>query len=214
MNILTCSRDPISSFSHFIGAVLAVFGTVAIIIKGIITKVEALNLIGALIFGFSMIALYSASAIYHYVNTEPNKLFRLRKLDHAMIYVLIAGTYTPVLLTAFERPQGLWLTAAIWAIGFTGIILKLCWFKAPRWLSTVFYIAMGWFIVIDLAAVMNYAGSGILLLIGGIFYTIGGVIYAIKKPSINAMWGFHEIFHVFVILGSVCHYFYIYLYML
>ena len=93
-------------------------------------------------------------------------------------------------------------------------ILKLCWFNAPRWLSTVFYIGMGWFILVDLPAVINYAGNGLFLLVGGIFYTVGGVIYAIKKPNITANWGFHEIFHVFVLLGSLFHFLYIYLYML
>ena len=117
MNPYACARDPISCLSHFAGAILAVIGTIFILIKGLSTKAAGLNLLGALIFGFSMIALYTASAIYHYAQTQPHKLFRLRKLDHAMIYVLIAGTYTPVLLTVFERPQGLWLTAAIWGIG-------------------------------------------------------------------------------------------------
>ena len=133
---------------------------------------------------------------------------RLRKLDHSMIYVLIAGSYTPLLYQILQNPQKTILLTAIWVIAAVGIIMKLCWMNAPRWLSTVLYILMGWFIAIDFSALKSLSGETLFFLIsGGVLYTIGGIIYGIKKPNIGKMFGFHEIFHIFVVLGSICHYF-------
>ena len=130
-----------------------------------------------------------------------------------MIYVLIAGTYTPLLLTLLPRPNNLIFTAAMWAVAAAGILMKMFWLGAPRWLSTTLYILMGWAIAVDLPAVGALPLPGIVLLVaGGLAYTVGGVIYMVKRPNLSERFGFHEIFHLFVIAGSVCHYLMVLLY--
>ncbi len=208
------ARDPISSLSHFIGAILSTVGTILLVTKSLLADTFSVRTMSsALVFGLSLIALYSASAAYHFVVADTQHLVPLRKLDHAMIYVLIAGTYTPILLNFFPHPEGVILTAAIWVIAVTGIILKLCWLNAPRWLYTSFYILMGWFILIDVRplATLGY-GALTCLISGGVFYTTGGILYILKKPNISDRFGFHELFHIFILLGSFMHYLLIFLY--
>lgn len=201
-------RDLISCISHLLGAILAVPATFLLVFKTTSEAVVSpLRVFSTLLFGVSMVALYSASALYHYVRQDAPYLLTLRKLDHAMIYVLIAGTYTPILLNLFGRPQGVILFGLIWAIALAGVLFKVFWFRAPRWLSTAFYLAMGWFILVDVKSLGAMQAGGIVwLALGGVFYTIGGVIYAIKKPNLSKKFGFHELFHVFVLLGSLCHF--------
>lgn len=204
---LSRAREPISSFTHLFGAVVFGIGTVLLLWKGLAGRAGWLAILSAGVFGLSLIALYSASAIYHYVNASEKVTFILRKLDHSMIYVLIAGSYTPILLYYLPTPKNYLFTAAIWATAAVGIAVKLLWFSAPRWLYTGFYIFMGWFIAFDFAALSALEpGALALLAAGGISYTVGGVIYAIKKPNISEKFGHHEIFHLFVLLGSLLHY--------
>ena len=201
------AKDPISSLSHMIGAVLFGVGTVVLLLKGLLGGFDAITVLSALVFGLSLIALYSASAAYHFVNASEQVNLILRKLDHSMIYVLIAGSYTPILLHYYHAPHCYWLTAAIWAIGLTGIAVKLLWFNAPRMLYTAFYILMGWFVLFDLSALQNMAPGAIALLVGGgLSYTAGGIIYALKKPNFSKRFGHHELFHILVLLGSLQHY--------
>jgi hemolysin III len=144
------ARDPISSYTHAIGAILSAIGSLAMIIYcTVITDFSPIPLIGAVIFGLSLVALYSASTIYHYVNTTKERIVRLRKLDHAMIYVLIAGTYTPITLIYLDKPYGYIFTSIMWAVAIIGIIVKLLWLNAPRLLSTAFYLLLGWAVVYD-----------------------------------------------------------------
>lgn len=160
-----------------------------------------------LVFGISLVLLYGASALYHYTSDLSPHKKALRRLDHSMIYVLIAGSYTPVLLNMPNSQKGKLLTALIWLIAAVGVGLKVFVAKIPRTFSTVCYIAMGWFILIDLSALLSLGTSGIILLaLGGVCYTAGGVIYAIKKPNISEKFGFHEIFHIFVMAGSLFHF--------
>lgn len=206
------ARDPLSSYTHFIGFILSVAGTIIMILKIIRNDFHDAQITG-LIFCISLAGLYSASSLYHYSNGTPDVIKKLRKLDHSMIYVLIAGSYTPLLYTILPAPKNIVLVAAIWCIALAGIIMKLIWIGAPRQLSAALYILMGWFIAIDFPALGNLpVGAVALLAGGGILYTMGGVIYAIKKPNLNEMFGFHEIFHIFVILGSMCHYLMVLLY--
>lgn len=205
-------RDLISCLSHLLGAVLAVPATFMLVFK---TTGEAvvspLRVFSTLLFGMSMVALYSASALYHFVREDAPYLLTLRKLDHSMIYVLIAGTYTPILLNLFGRPQGVILFGLIWVIALAGVLFKVFWFRSPRWLSTAFYLAMGWFILVDVTSLGAMKLGGIVwLALGGVFYTIGGIIYGIKKPNLSESFGFHELFHVFVLLGSLCHFLCVY----
>lgn len=203
-------KDPGSALTHFIAMVLAIAGTAPIIVRAALTG-NAVNLISVSIFMASMILLYGASSTYHTfdISEHTNKI--LKKIDHCMIFVLIAGSYTPICLIALHNISGYMLFAVVWAIAIMGILFKLCWVTCPKWISSVLYIAMGWVCLLALPEIMNalHPEAFMLLLTGGIIYTIGGIIYAIKMPHFNAKhknFGTHEIFHVFVMGGSLFHY--------
>ncbi len=208
------ARDPISSYSHMLGAVFFTVATVLLVGKTLTLADWSVKiLVGVILFGCSLIALYAASSVYHFFNGSGQKLLMLRKLDHAMIYVLIAGTYTPVLLKYLSGLEGWIFTIAIWVCALVGIVIKLCWFSAPRWLQTLLYIAMGWAILFDISIFRSMSGMAVFLLAaGGLSYTVGGVIYMLKKPNISAAFGFHELVHVFVLLGSFFHFLMIFFY--
>ncbi len=208
------AREPISSFTHMLGAVFFAVATVLLIGKTLTLPDWSVKiLVGVILFGCSLVALYAASSIYHFFNGSGKKLLILRKLDHAMIYVLIAGTYTPVLLKYLSGLEGWIFTVAIWVCALLGIVIKLCWFSAPRWLQTVLYIAMGWAILFDISIFQSMSGAAVgLLAAGGLSYTVGGVIYMLKKPNISAVFGFHELFHIFVLQGSLFHFLMIFFY--
>ena len=175
------------------------------------------TIIGITVFGLSSISLYSASCIYHYYNaSEDNKIkLILRKLDHSMIYVLIAGTYTPICLSYLEFPHSLYFLIAIWLIAIIGIIIKLFWMRAPRFVSTIFYLLMGWALIFDLPAFSDVPlGCFGLIAAGGISYSIGAVIYILKKPNWFKNFGFHELFHIFVMVGSAFHFLAVIIYIL
>ena len=163
------------------------------------------------VFALSMVLLYAASTTYHTVDSTDKVNRRLRKLDHMMIFVLIAGSYTPICLITLRGPQGTALCTAVWAVALAGIAIKALWITCPKWFSSVLYIAMGWlcvFAVVPIVKALSPAGFG-WLLAGGIIYTAGGVIYALKLPLFNARhkaFGTHEIFHLFVMAGSACHF--------
>ena len=207
-------RDPMSCSTHFWGAVASVIGTVLFWVK---SQWISHNPIGTtlslVVFGLSLVALYSASAYYHYYAGDPKTEFRLRKLDHSMIYVLIAGSYTPICVQFLDESKRIPFLLFIWSFAIIGIVIKCFWFQAPRWLYTSIYLLMGWSLLIDLPGFLSM-GTGALALLaaGGILYTIGGVIYMIKKPNLPQPFGFHEIFHIFVLLGSLMHFLTAYLY--
>ncbi|MEM1483349.1 hemolysin III family protein [Oscillospiraceae bacterium PP1C4] len=208
-HIFQKARDPISSYSHFIGAALSLLGLIVMSVR-LVSEQNAtvLTVVSSVLFCLSLIMLYCASSIYHFSVASPKVLVILRKLDHAMIYVLIAGTYTPLLLTLLPHPNNVIFTTVMWSVAAAGILMKLCWITAPRWLGTSLYILMGWAIVVDLPSLAAFSAGGIVLLVGGgIAYTIGGIVYMIKRPNFSTVFGFHELFHIFVIIGSICHYF-------
>jgi hemolysin III len=152
--------------------------------------------------------LYAASTVYHMLPISERASEILRKLDHMMIFVLIAGTYTPICLVPLRGAWGWTILALIWVLAIAGIILKALWFKAPRWLSTTLYVSMGWIVLIAIfPLVRSVPPLGVwLLFLGGMAYTMGAVIYAIKWPKLNFKWfGFHELFHLFVMGGSAFH---------
>lgn len=212
-SIFAHAREPMNSFTHFVGAVLSAIGTI-ILLSAALHATTVQTLIGVIIFGLSLIALYSASALYHYVQVSPAALLRFRKLDHSMIFVLIAGTYTPLFLR-FSSQNGVLFTGIMWGIALLGILLKLVWMDMPRFLSTLFYVAMGWAIAFDPPMLASLPiGCTLLLLAGGLAYTAGAIIYWLKKPNFLRLLGFHELFHLFVLAGSVFHFLAILLYML
>lgn len=201
-------RDPASAISHLIGVILALIGTVFLVNKGSGTGGMPYAASFA-IFGITMILLYLASTLYHWLDLSEAGNLILRKMDHAMIYVLIAGTYTPICMIALS---GLWRTGlllAIWGLALGGIILTIFYFDAPRWLTTSIYILMGWLVILAFVPLMRTLPlAGFMWLIGGgVFYTVGGIIYGRKRSLIDFPgFGFHEVFHIFVLLGSICHY--------
>ena len=140
----------------------------------------------------------------------------LRKLDHSMIYVLIAGSYTPFSLALLPYPEGKRFCLLLWGIAVVGSLAKLVWINAPRLLSTLFYLAMGWAVLFVLEDVLAAAEPGCMALItaGGVCYSVGAVFYAIKRPNLSAEWTFHELFHLLILAGSLCHYLAVYLYVL
>lgn len=205
-------KDPGSAITHFIGMLMAVFAAIPLIMKAV--SDGTMVVVCCSIFAVSMILLYGASTVYHSFDKGERINKILKKFDHAMIFVLIAGSYTPVCLLALGGKTGIILLALVWAVAIVGIIFKMFWVTCPKWVSSVMYIAMGWMCVIAFTPIMNSLTKEQFywLLVGGIIYTVGGVLYAIKTPRVLAFnarhkcFGTHEIFHVFVMLGSLCHF--------
>ena len=201
-------REPINALTHLLGVLLSIIGLILLIHKSIIFD-KSYNIPTFIIFGVSLILLYTASSVYHLV-PGPDKIIKvLRKIDHSMIFILIAGTYTPVCLLALKGTLGIALLITIWVLALVGILFKMFWFNMPRWVSTSIYVIMGWLVIIAIYPLTKVLPLGgiLWLFIGGVFYTIGAIIYGTKKPTIFSKFlGFHEIFHLFVLLGSLCHF--------
>lgn len=211
-------REPGSAITHFIGMMMAVFAATPLLIKAALSS-STYALPAMSIFILSMISLYGASATYHSVNITGNALRFFKKLDHMMIFVLIAGSYTPVCLIVLGGPLGYTLLTVVWGIALLGMILKACWVTCPKWFSSLIYIAMGWVCLGVFGTLWNVLphAAFLWLLAGGILYTVGGVIYALKLSVFNGKhkyFGSHEIFHLFVMAGSICHFIFMYLYVL
>lgn len=210
-------REPGSAITHFIAMMMTAFAATPLLIKAALSSDSYHTVLALSIFCISMILLYGASTAYHSLDLGEKALRIFRKLDHMMIFVLIAGSYTPVCLIILGGTLGYTLLAVVWGIALFGIILKACWITCPKWFSSVIYIAMGWVCVGVFGPLWNvlpHAAFG-WLLAGGVIYTIGGVIYALKLPIFNGKhkyFGSHEIFHLFVMAGSICHFIFMYLY--
>ena len=209
-------REPGSALTHFIAMIMAVFASMPLLLKTGLSS-GSRNMAAMMVFMISMILLYGASTMYHSVNLTGSKLKIFKKLDHMMIFVLIAGTYTPVCLIILGGKTGYSLLALVWTIAAAGILIKAFWVTCPKWFSSLIYIAMGWVCIPVFVPLWNALPKAafLWLLAGGIIYTIGGVIYALKLPLFNARhryFGSHEIFHLFVMGGSVCHFIFMYLY--
>jgi len=213
----TYIREPINGLTHLAGAILSFFGLLALVIKAASAQSSVLELVAIIIFGVSMILLYSASATYHMVIAKDRVIAFLRRIDHSMIFVLIAGSYTPFCLISLGGVTGWTIFAIVSICAVLGIGFKIVWFSCPRWLSTGLYIAMGWIIIFaakPLAEVLSPTGL-FLLVLGGILYTVGGVIYGLKPKCLSFKYmGFHEIFHIFIMLGSLAHFLCVYLYVI
>jgi hemolysin III len=196
---------PWSAITHGVGAVLAVLGTI-LLLWGADFPFEVF---GFGIYGFSMIALYTASTLYHCLRTRESLRLFLRKMDHSNICLLIAGSYTPICLLVLWNCCGPVLLAGVWLFTLAGIVLSIAWIGAPRWVSSVVYLAMGWLVVFAIKPLITLMRPDALfwLVLGGVLYSVGGVLYALKWPGRkNPRFGCHEIFHVFILLGTVCQY--------
>jgi hemolysin III len=199
-------RDPVSGLTHFFSAILAVVGLIVLLILGYRDTGKEITL---LIYGISLILMLSASATYHLVNARPPILVWLRKMDHTSIYLLIAGSYTPICVHFFT---GFWrngFLAIIWGMALVGIIVKLFVIRAPRWVTAGIYLLMGWLSILAIGEMLTRmpAPALIWLALGGLAYTLGAIVYMLKKPDfIPGVFGFHEVWHIFVILGCLAHF--------
>jgi len=210
-------REPGSALTHFIAMLLALCAAVPLLVRAAVHS-GVKSLTAMTVFMISMVLLYAASTIYHSVNCSGRILRIFRKMDHMMIFVLIAGTYTPVCLLTLPKPSGLMLLAAVWGIALVGIFIKGFWITCPKWFSSVLYIAMGWSCLSVLGQLFSLLPlhAFLWLLAGGLIYTAGGIISALKLPLFDArhpMFGLHEIFHLFVMAGSLCHFVFMFCYL-
>lgn len=211
-------KDPGSAITHFIAMILAMAGAFPLLKKAI-EKPDKIYFFGMLIFIISMILLYAASTSYHSfdVNARVNTI--LKKIDHMMIAVFIAATYTPICLFVLPKKTGLILLSIVWGIAIIEILLKAFFVFCPRWFSSILYIGMGWSCLLSFPTLYHSLSTAAFawLLAGGIMYTIGGVVYALKFPILEKLpknFGIHEIFHLFVMMGSFCHFLVMYCYIL
>ena len=199
-------KDPGSAITHFIGMLMAIFAAIPLLIKAA-HEPGRIYLVSIAVYAVSLILLYAASTTYHTFNISKKVNTILKKIDHMMIFILIAGTYTPILL------------AIVWGFAIAGILIKAFWVFCPKWVSSVLYIGMGWTCVLAFTQLLNSLSPAAFgwLLAGGIIYTVGGVIYALKLPIFNSKhknFGSHEIFHLFVMGGSLCHFVVMYAFVL
>jgi len=213
--LLRLAREPMSALTHFIAFVGAFLGLLVLLYISIYPAVKPLHIITFSIFGLGMMMVYAASTIYHTLYLSENGIKRLKKIDHKMIFVFIASTYTPICLIALKGFWGWSLLAIIWVLAVIGILIKIYWIHAPRWFSSVIYVVAGWIALIYLLPIISTLGTvgSLWLFIGGGFYTLGAVIYAVGKPDPwPGFFGFHEVFHVFIMIGSAMHFWLMYEY--
>jgi len=215
-SLMSRLKDPVSGLTHLGGAFLSIAGLI-VLIRYAQRFATVKHIVAFAIFGAALILLYTSSAIYHLLKVPEKINTLLRRIDHMMIYVLIAGTYTPVCVIGLTGAWGLSMLITVWTLAASGIILTVVWFGAPRWLTTAVYLLMGWLVIIAFYPLIHSLPVGGItwLVVGGLLYTIGGVIYGFKWPRINSQWfGFHEIFHLFVIGGSLGHFWLMFRYLM
>ena len=211
-------KDPGSAITHFIGMLMAVFAAVPLIIKAT-HEPSPIYVVSIAIYAASLILLYAASTTYHTFDRSEKINTILKKIDHMMISVLISGSYTPICLLVLGGRLGIILLAIVWSIAIAGILIKAFWIYCPKWVSSVLYIGMGWTCVLAFTQLLNSMSPAAFgwLLAGGLIYTAGGIIYALKLPIFNMKhkdFGSHEIFHLFVMGGSICHFVVMYAFVL
>ncbi|MBS5132679.1 MAG: hemolysin III family protein [Lachnospiraceae bacterium] len=218
INLTIHIKDPGSAITHFIGMIMAVLAAWPLLLKAA-QNPDRLYLIAMSIYAASLILLYAASTTYHTFDKSPKVNTLLKKIDHMMISVLIAGSYTPVCLLVLRGKIGIILLTIVWSIAITGILIKAFWVYCPKWVSSILYIGMGWTCILALPQILEALSPAAFgwLLAGGIIYTVGGVIYALKLSIFNnrhKYFGSHEIFHLFVMAGSACHFIVMYRFIL
>ena len=203
-------KDPGSALTHFIAMILALCAAFPLLIKAAQAPGSS-HVLALTVFITSMILLYAASTIYHTLDISPKINRMLRKADHMMIFILIAGSYTPICVIPLKDTVGYPLLALVWTVAIIGMLIKAFWITCPKWFSSIIYISMGWLCVLAMVPLVQAlpAAAFVWLVAGGVIYTVGGIIYALKLPLFNSrhqFFGSHEIFHLFVMAGSLCHY--------
>lgn len=210
-------REPGSALTHFTAMLMATGGAIPLLIKA--SSYGTIYTVAMFVFISSMILLYGASTTYHSVNVAPHIIKQFRKVDHMMIFIMIAGSYTPVCLLVLDRHTGYRMLLAVWGLALGGMFIKALWITCPKWFSSILYIGMGWLsisVVKPIIASLSFEAF-LWLLSGGILYTVGGIIYALKLQVFNAKhvnFGSHEIFHLFIMAGSFCHFIFMYNYVI
>lgn len=206
-------REPVNTWTHFVAFIAGIAG---LIFLTVLTRDNALKMVAMIIYGASLVVLYGASSLYHWAKTDPRKQLLLEKIDHVSIYHLIAGTYTPVLVLGLSGAWKWGMLVAVWVLAIAGTLLKIWFMGMPRYVSTTLYVVMGWLALIPFPHLIRNLPTGaiVLMVIGGVFYTLGAVIYATKRCDFFPRYfGFHEIFHLFVVAGSLAHFMMILLYL-
>ena len=199
-------REPVNSLTHWAGAVLALIGMIALVLIGWGTPAKVISLV---IYGASLIFLFSASATYHTVNRKEKVLETFRKVDHAAIFLLIAGTYTPFCVNAFT---GFWqwgMLSIIWSLALIGVIAKIFYIDSPRWLNAGIYVVMGWLGILGAGQILSTLPMWVTawLVAGGVIYTLGAVVYSTRIFNfVPGVFGFHEVWHIFVMLAAAAHF--------
>jgi hemolysin III len=199
-------RDPFSGLSHLAAAALAALGGVVLVAR---TTGGAERRVPMAIYAASLVLLFGASAAYHLVSGRPELITRLRRLDHSAIFLLIAGTYTPIAWLVLEGPWRWGTLVVIWGLALAGVVTKLFTIGGPRWLYTVLYVLMGWLALALIGQLWHALPRGAMawMIAGGLVYTAGAVLYILKWPRLwPGVFGFHENWHLFVIGGAACHY--------
>lgn len=210
-NLFFPTREPFNAYSHLVGAIISIFFLSYLIVNS--SADPGWARISFILYGVTVFSMFASSAIYHAVNVSFKTEERFRMIDHIMIYLLIAGTYTPICAIVLDGNWRLWMLIGIWLFALIGITKKIFWMSAPRWFSTVLYLLMGWIAVILFPKLWNQLPHWFFywVAIGGLFYTIGAIIYGIKKPDpFPEKFGFHEIWHLFVLGGAFSHFWAIY----
>ncbi|QAR32562.1 hemolysin III family protein [Geovibrio thiophilus] len=209
-------KDPVSGFSHLVGALMSV-AALSVLVALAAMNATAWHIVSFSVYGSAMILLYAASAAYHLIPLNERGTRILKKIDHVMIFMMIAGTYTPFCLVPLRGGWGWTIFGIVWGFAVVGIFFKLFYIHAPRFLSTSIYLAMGWISIVAIYPIVKNIPTGgvIWLAAGGVLYSMGAVIYALKKPNPwPGVFGFHEIWHIFVLAGSFSHFMVMLLYIL
>jgi hemolysin III len=199
-------REPVNSLTHWAGAALALAGMIVLLVVGWSTPAKIISLV---IYGLSLIAMFSASATYHMVTVKERALEIFRKIDHSAIFLLIAGTYTPFCVNAFE---GFWkwgMLTIIWSLALIGIVVKVFYVRAPRWFNAGIYLVMGWLCIAAAGQMLAVLPVWVLswLVAGGVIYSLGAIVYITKIFNfVPGVFGFHEIWHIFVLAAAAAHY--------
>lgn len=200
-------REPVNGLTHLAGALLALVA-LGVLIGMAVAMGKVRHLIAFLIFGMSLVGLYTSSALYHLLPLSARGIARLRRLDHIMIFFLIAGTYTPFGLIALHGGWRWGILGTVWGLAIAGMVMKVAWMHAPAWLSTGLYFVQGWVAVAALPVLLQVlpAAGFFWLAAGGVIYSIGAIIFATDRPTIRrGVFEAHELWHVFVLAGSACH---------
>lgn len=204
------AQDPISCETHALGAAASFAGGLLFLLRAVYSGAGMTALAAAMCFALSLMALYFSSALYHYYpgTADSGGVKRLlRKLDHSMIYVLIAGSYTPFCAVLLPQPRGLRFCLGIWCVAVAGVLMKVFWLNAPRVLSTAIYLIMGWSVLFIFPDFLRVGQPCVTLVaLGGLCYSVGAVFYAVKRPNLSPDWTFHELFHLLILAGSLFHY--------